>query len=153
MESNNTIDKLKLKNGELIAANTNLINSILDLQEKNEINTISYLNESDYQSQILNLDNTIKSLKDENDNLQNQINNLSYYIDNVEYDIMQELNKDINIDNNENNYHENDLRQFFIINVLPSLIKKENEKKKNKFLLEKLMLLIKEKNYYNPIKN
>lgn len=146
MESNNTIDKLKLKNGELIAANTNLINSILDLQEKNEINTISYLNESDYQSQILNLDNTIKSLKDENDNLQNQINNLSYYIDNVEYDIMQELNKDINIDNNENNYHENDLRQFFIINVLPSLIKKENEKKKNKFLLEKLMLLIKEKN-------
>ena len=153
MESNNTIDKLKLKNGELIAANTNLINSILDLQEKNEINTISYLNESDYQSQILNLDNTIKSLKDENDNLQNQINNLSYYIDNVEYDIMQELSKDINIDNNENNYHENDLRQFFIINVLPSLIKKENEKKKNKFLLEKLMLLIKEKNYYNPIKN
>ena len=146
MESNNTIDKLKLKNGELIAANTNLINSILDLQEKNEINTISYLNESDYQSQILNLDNTIKSLKDENDNLQNQINNLSYYIDNVEYDIMQELSKDINIDNNENNYHENDLRQFFIINVLPSLIKKENEKKKNKFLLEKLMLLIKEKN-------
>lgn len=146
MESNNTIDKLKLKNGELIAANTNLINSILDLQEKNEINTISYLNESDYQSQILNLDNTIKSLKDENDNLQNQINNLSYYIDNVEYDIMQELNKDINIDNNENNYHEDDLRQFFIINVLPSLIKKENEKKKNKFLLEKLMLLIKEKN-------
>lgn len=146
MESNNTIDKLKLKNGELIAANTNLINSILDLQEKNEINTISYLNESDYQSQILNLDNTIKSLKDENDNLQNQINNLSYYIDNVEYDIMQELNKDINIDNNENNYHENDLRQFFIINVLPSLIKKENEKKKNKILLEKLMLLIKEKN-------
>ena len=146
MESNNTIDKLKLKNGELIAANTNLINSILDLQEKNEINTISYLNESDYQSQILNLDNTIKSLKDENDNLQNQINNLSYYIDNVEYDIMQELSKDINIDNNENNYHEDDLRQFFIINVLPSLIKKENEKKKNKFLLEKLMLLIKEKN-------
>ena len=95
MESNNTIDKLKLKNGELIAANTNLINSILDLQEKNEINTISYLNESDYQSQILNLDNTIKSLKDENDNLQNQINNLSYYIDNVEYDIMQELMKNI----------------------------------------------------------
>ena len=130
MESNNTIDKLKLKNGELIAANTNLINSILDLQEKNEINTISYLNESDYQSQILNLDNTIKSLKDENDNLQIQINNLSYYIDNVEYDIMQELSKDINIDNNENNYHENDLRQFFIINVLPSLIKKENEKKR-----------------------
>ena len=146
MESNNTIDKLKLKNGELIAANTNLINSILDLQEKNEINTISYLNESDYQTQILNLDNTIKSLKDENDNLQNQINNLSYYIDNVEYDIMQELSKDINIDNNENNYHEDNLRQFFIINVLPSLIKKENEKKKNKFLLEKLMLLIKEKN-------
>ena len=146
MESNNTIDKLKLKNGELIAANTNLINSILELQEKNEINKISYLNESDYQTQILNLNNTIKSLKDENDNLQNQINNLSYYIDNVEYDIMQELSKDINIDNNENNYHEDNLRQFFIINVLPSLIKKENEKKKNKFLLEKLMLLIKEKN-------
>lgn len=146
MESNNTIDKLKLKNGELIVANTNLINSILDLQEKNEINDISYLNDSDYQTQILNFDNNIKSLKDENDNLQTQINNLSYYIDNLEYDIMKELNKDITINTKDDNYHDDDLKQFFIIHILPSIIKKEKEKNKNKFLLEKLMLLIKEQN-------
>ena len=130
MESNN-------KNEELILANTKLVNSIKELQEANNINNISIIDSEDYETQKLNLDSKISALKEEIDMYQRQIDSYEYNIENLETIIINSLQNSQTKDN--------EMKEFFMVNILPAIIKKENEKKKNKFLLEKLLLLLQEK--------
>ena len=125
------------KNEELLEANTNLVNAIKDLQERNNINNISVIDSEDYETQKLNLDSKISEIKEEIELYKRQIES---YEDNIECMESNFLHLLKNCDKSKD-----EMTNFFIVNILPSIVKKENEKKKNKFLLEKLLLLLQEK--------
>ena len=133
------------KNEELLAANTNLVNAIKDLQERNNINNISVIDSEDYETQKLNLDSKISAIKEEIEIYKRQIDSYEYNIECMESNLLHLLK---NCDKSED-----EMTNFFIVNILPSIVKKENEKKKNKFLLEKLLLLLKEKGLHSDLIN
>lgn len=133
------------KNEELLAANTNLVNAIKDLQERNNINNISVIDSEDYETQKLSLDSKISAIKEEIEIYKRQIDSYEYNIECMESNLLHLLKK--------YDKSEDEMTNFFIVNILPSIVKKENEKKKNKFLLEKLLLLLKEKGLHSDLIN
>ena len=135
------MERATLKTDSLLAENEALYTKIDALTH--QLNVYSYSPDlEDYHSQLQNLDNKIKSASLQKDHLKKDIDNLNLIINTELKQFIKIINTKKEYFLSNNNTKEN--YSFFTEYVLDSIIKTNKESKKNKILLEKLMLLIRE---------